>query len=130
MEAHQRNAMAVARYLAEHPKVTKVYYPGLETHPGHALAKKQMKGFGGMVSFDADLKQVHLDGFFEKLQLFSLAESLGGVESLVEQPWTMSHSSISEQARREGGISPATVRLSVGIEHPDDLIADLGAALE
>jgi len=129
MEAHQRNAMAVARFLAAHPKVKKVYYPGLETHPGHALAQKQMTGFGGMVSFDADLNQVNLDEFFARLQLFSLAESLGGVESLVEQPWTMSHSSISEPARKEAGISPATVRLSIGIEHPDDLIADLGSAL-
>ncbi|HOJ73332.1 MAG TPA: PLP-dependent aspartate aminotransferase family protein [Phycisphaerae bacterium] len=129
MEAHQRNAMAVARFLADHPKVKKVYYPGLETHPGHALAKKQMRGFGGMVSFDADLDKVNLDEFFARLELFSLAESLGGVESLIEQPWTMSHSSISEQARTEGGISPSTVRMSLGIEHPDDLVADLRAAL-
>ncbi|HON66681.1 MAG TPA: PLP-dependent aspartate aminotransferase family protein [Phycisphaerae bacterium] len=129
MEAHQRNAMTVARFLADHPKVKKVYYPGLETHPGHALAKKQMRGFGGMVSFDADLDKVNLDEFFARLELFSLAESLGGVESLIEQPWTMSHSSISEQARTEGGISPSTVRMSLGIEHPDDLVADLRAAL-
>jgi len=129
MEAHQRNAMAVARFLADHPKVKKVYYPGLETHPGHALAKKQMRGFGGVVSFDADLDKVNLDEFFARLELFSLAESLGGVESLIEQPWTMSHSSISEQARTEGGISPSTVRMSLGIEHPDDLVADLRAAL-
>ncbi|MBI4580280.1 MAG: PLP-dependent transferase [Planctomycetes bacterium] len=129
MEAHQRNAMAVARFLAGHPNVSKVYYPGLETHPGHALAKKQMKGFGGMVSFDANLDRVSLDQFFQRLQLFSLAESLGGVESLAEAPWVMSHSSISEEARRASGFSPATVRLSIGIEHPDDLIDDLKAAL-
>jgi cystathionine beta-lyase/cystathionine gamma-synthase len=129
MEAHQRNAMAVARFLVEHPHVKKVYYPGLETHPGHALARKQMKGFGGMVSFDMDLDRVSLDEFLKKLKLFSLAESLGGVESLVEQPWTMSHASISEQDRMAGGMSPATIRLSLGIEHPDDLIADLNAAL-
>ncbi len=129
MEAHQRNALAVARFLNEHPHVKKVYYPGLETHPGHVLAKKQMKGFGGMVSFDADLERVKLDVFVKRLKLFSLAESLGGVESLVEQPWSMSHSSISEQDRIAGGISPATVRLSLGIEHPDDLIADLRSGL-
>lgn len=129
MEAHQRNAMAVAQFLASHPKVKKVYYPGLEGHPGHALAKRQMRGFGGMVSFDADLDRVNIEDFFARLKLFSLAESLGGVESLVEQPWTMSHSSISEQARKEGGISPATIRLSLGIEHPDDLVADLRMAL-
>lgn len=130
MEAHQRNATAVARWLVKHPKVKRVYYPGLEAHPGHALARKQMRGFGGMVSFDADLDRVDLDAFFDRLTLFSLAESLGGVESLIEQPWTMSHSSISEQARKEAGISPATIRLSLGIEHPDDLVADLEAALE
>lgn len=129
MEAHQRNALAVAQFLSEHPCVKKVYYPGLPSHPGHALAVRQMKGFGGMVSFDVDLERVDLDTFFARLKLFSLAESLGGVESLAEQPWTMSHASISEQARIEGGISPATIRLSIGIEHADDLVADLKNAL-
>ena len=129
MEAHQRNATAVARWLRTQPTVRKVYYPGLEDHPGHALARRQMTGFGGMVSFDLDLDRVRIDDFFARLSLFSLAESLGGVESLIEQPWTMSHSSISEQRRGEAGISPATVRLSIGIEHPDDLIADLARGL-
>jgi cystathionine gamma-synthase len=127
MEAHQRNAMAVARFLAEQPAVKKVYYPGLETHPRHNLAKKQMRGFGGMVSFDMDPARV--DAFLAELQVFSLAESLGGVESLVEQPWTMSHGSISEESRLAAGISRGTLRLSVGIEHPDDLIADLRRGL-
>lgn len=125
MEAHQRNAIAVARWLTRQPAATRVYYPGLEDHPGHALAGRQMTGFGGMVSFDLDMDRVRIEDLFSRLKLFSLAESLGGVESLIEQPWTMSHSSISEQRRREAGISPATIRLSIGIEHPDDLIADL-----
>ncbi|HSW44879.1 MAG TPA: PLP-dependent aspartate aminotransferase family protein [Phycisphaerae bacterium] len=129
MEAHQRNATAVARRLVRHPHVRKVYYPGLEDHPGHALARLQMKGFGGMVSFDLDLERVPVEDFVGRLRLFSLAESLGGVESLVEQPWTMSHSSISEQRRTEAGISPSTIRLSIGIEHPDDLIVDLERGL-
>lgn len=125
MEAHQRNAMAVARFLTGHASVRKVYYPGLESHPDHALARKQARGFGGMVSFDLDVDRVSVDDLFARLELFSLAESLGGVESLVEHPWSMSHSSISESRRRDAGISPATIRLSIGIEHPDDLIADL-----
>jgi cystathionine beta-lyase/cystathionine gamma-synthase len=129
MEAHQRHAMAVARWLEGHPSVRNVYYPGLESHPGHALAKKQMRGFGGMVSFDLDVARVRPEDLLGRLELFSLAESLGGVESLVEQPWTMSHASISEEARRAAGITPATIRLSVGIEHADDLIADLDQAL-
>jgi cystathionine beta-lyase/cystathionine gamma-synthase len=129
MEAHQRNAMAVARWLSEQPVAKRVYYPGLETHPGHALAKKQMRGFGGMVSFDLDLERVNLDRLLANLRLFTLAESLGGVESLVEQPWTMSHGSISEESRCTAGLSPGTLRLSIGIEHPDDLIADLNGAI-
>ena len=129
MEAHQRNATAIARWLEQHPNVAKVYYPGLPSHPGHAVVRKQMRGFGGMVSFDLDLGRVRPEEFFSRLELFSLAESLGGVESLVEHPWTMSHSSISEQSRRAAGISPATIRASVGIEHPDDLIADLERGL-
>jgi len=129
MEAHQRNAMAVAQWLAGHPQVRAVYYPGLPSHPGHAVAKRQMRGFGGVVSFDLNLDRVGVDAFLERLEVFTLAESLGGVESLVEQPWTMSHASISEEARRAAGITPATLRLSIGIEHPDDLIADLGRAL-
>ncbi len=129
MEAHQRNAIVVAQWLEGHPSVKKVYYPGLESHPGHALARKQMRGFGGMVSLDLDTTRIQPEEVLSRLDLFSLAESLGGVESLVEQPWTMSHASISEEARRAAGISPATIRLSIGIEHPDDLIADLHRGL-
>jgi cystathionine gamma-synthase len=129
MEAHQRNALAVAQFLEQHPAVKRVYYPGLASHPGHAIAKRQMRGFGGMVSFDLDLDKVAADAFLGRLRLFSLAESLGGVESLIEQPWTMSHASISDQARRDAGISPGTFRLSIGIEDPEDLVADLKCGL-
>lgn len=129
MEAHAANALAIARFLSTHPKVVKTYYPGLESHPGHALAKRQQKGFGGMVAFDLDLKQLDLDTFAARLQLWCLAESLGGVESLVEMPWYMSHASIPEDLRRLAKISEGTVRLSVGIEAATDLIADLRQAL-
>ena len=129
MEVHQSNALAIARWLQGHPRVKKVYFPGLEDHPGHELARRQMRGFGGMVSFDADLEHVDLDTFFGRLQVFLLAESLGGVESLIEHPWTMSHASMSEAARQDAGITPATIRLSIGIEHVDDLIDDLTEGL-
>ncbi len=130
MEAHQKNAMALAEFLEGHKKVKQVYYPGLPTHPQHALAQKQMRGFGGMLSFDADLDHVDLDTLFAKLALFHLAESLGGVESLIEQPWSMSHASMSEEARIKAGITPATVRIAVGIEDTQDLIVDLKQALD
>lgn len=130
MEAHERNAKAVAQWLNQHPAIKRVYYPGLETHPGHALAKKQMRGFGGMVSFDLDLDKVSTESLLGRLQLFSLAESLGGVESLIEQPWSMSHASMNEEARLKAGISPGTIRTSIGIEDADDLIADLNRGLE
>jgi cystathionine beta-lyase/cystathionine gamma-synthase len=129
MEAHQRNALAVARFLEKHASVRKVYYPGLESHPDHALAKKQMSGFGGVVSIDVKADRVPVETFVTRLRVFTLAESLGGVESLAQQPWTMSHGSIREEQRRAGGITPETVRLSIGIEHPDDLVADLDQAL-
>lgn len=129
MEAHQRGALAVARFLESHPLAKRVYYPGLESHPQHELAKKQFKGFSGMVSFDLDVARLSPQQFFSRLNLFALAESLGGVESLVEQPWTMSHASMSEDARINAGLSPGTIRISVGIEHPDDLVEDLKNAL-
>jgi cystathionine beta-lyase/cystathionine gamma-synthase len=129
MEAHQRNAMAVARWLSDQPMVQRVYYPGLESDPGHALARRQMTGFGGMVSFDLNLEKVEIGTFLSQLRLFALAESLGGVESLIEQPWTMSHASMDEAARRSAGITPNTLRMSIGIEHPDDLVEDLAQAM-
>jgi O-succinylhomoserine (thiol)-lyase len=130
MEAHQRSAMAVARLLEEHPAVERVYYPGLESHPQHELAKRQQHGFGAMLSFDLTGGRPAVEKVLEKLELFALAESLGGVESLIEYPDTMSHASMTLEARRHAGISEKTLRVSVGIEHPDDLTADLRQALE
>ena len=130
MEATQRNATAVAEFLNSHPRVKKVYFPGLPDHPGHELAKRQQKGFGGMLAFEIDSAQVSVDDFFARLKLFILAESLGGVESLIEQVWTMSHASMTEEARRDANLTPETIRVSLGIEHPDDLIDDLKFALE
>ncbi len=129
MEAHEANARAIARWLVDQPAVTRVYYPGLETHPQHELACRQMRGFGGMVSFELDLDKRPMERFLEQLQLFSLAESLGGVESLVEVPWTMSHASMDEASRKQAGMSPGTVRMSIGIEHAEDLIGDLDRGL-
>jgi O-succinylhomoserine (thiol)-lyase len=129
MEAHQRGSLAVARFLREQPQVERVYYPGLPDHPHHELAKKQMTGFGGMLAFDLKGGKPAAEKFMMSTKLFSMAESLGGVESLVEYPETMSHASISLEARREAGITEKTLRVSVGIEHPDDLIADLKKAL-
>ena len=125
MEAHAASAAKIAAYLNRHPKVKQTYYPGLDSHPQIALARRQMSGFGGMVSFDIEADKDQLDTFFGALRYFKLAESLGGVESLIEAPWYMSHTSMSEQARREAGIKPGTIRVSVGLEHADDLTEDL-----
>lgn len=130
MEAHQRGAMALAKFLDAHPQVDHVYYPGLSDHPQHALAKRQQRGFGAMLSLDLQGGRPAVERLLSKLKLFQLAESLGGVESLIEYPDTMSHASMSEAARREAGISEKTLRVSVGIEHPDDLVADFKQALE
>ncbi len=130
MEAHQRGAMALARMLSEHSQVTHVYYPGLETHPQHELAKQQQRGFGAMLSFDVKGGREVAERVMMKTQLFQMAESLGGVESLISYPDTMSHASMTVEARRAAGISENTVRVSCGIEHPDDLIDDLRQALQ
>ncbi len=130
MEAHQRAAAAVANFLWEHPAVEHVYYPGLPTHPHHELAKKQQDGFGGMLSFDVKGGRAEAEKVLTGTKLFQLAESLGGVESLLEYPETMSHASMTLEARREAGITEKTIRLSCGIEHPDDLVEDLKQALE
>ncbi|MCR4336851.1 MAG: PLP-dependent aspartate aminotransferase family protein [Candidatus Omnitrophica bacterium] len=129
MEAHQANALKIAQFLEKHKNVKKVYYPGLASHPQQALIKKQMKGFGGMLAFELDTKKVDLKTLFKKLKFFSLAESLGGVESLIESPWLMSHASMGEKGLKASGMTPETVRVSVGIEDPQDLIDDLKAAL-
>ena len=130
MEAHQANALAISKFLEKHRNVKKVYYPGLKSHPQQALIKKQMKGFGGMLAFELDTSKVKLDAFFKKLKYFALAESLGGVESLIESPWKMSHASMGEKALKASGITPGTIRLSAGIEDPEDLINDLAQALK
>ncbi len=125
-----QNAEAIARYLAAHPKVAKVFWPGFETHPNHDIARRQMRMFGGMVSFD--LHNNTLEAATKMLtgtHLFSLAESLGGVESLIGHPASMTHASIPREARLKVGLTDSLVRLSVGVEDVDDLIADLEAAL-
>jgi cystathionine gamma-lyase len=129
MERHCDNAERVARFLEAHPKIETVYYPGLESHPQHDLAKRQMHRFGGMVT--AVLKGGLDDArrFLERCELFALAESLGGVESLIEHPAIMTHASVPKEIREALGISDGLVRLSVGIEDGDDLIAELEAAL-
>ena len=126
----KRNARGVAEFLAGHAQVARVYYPGLPSHPQHELARRQMRGFGGMVAFDIKGGQAEAFRFLEKLNLFCLAESLGGVESLIEHPDTMSHASMPAEARKEAGISGATIRCSIGIETLDDLIQDLDQALK
>ncbi len=130
MEVHQQNASAIAEFLQEHKYVKKVYYPGLSSHPQRALIKKQMKGSGGMLAFELDTKKVKLERFFSQLKYFPLAESLGGVESLIEHPWSMSHASMGEEGLKASGMTPETIRVSVGIEHAQDLIDDLAQALE
>ena len=129
MERHCTSALKIAQWLEKHPKVSRVFYPGLASHPQHALAKTQMRAFGGMIS--AELK-TDLGGariFLEHCEVFALAESLGGVESLIEHPGIMTHGSVPADVRATLGIGDALVRLSVGIEDPDDLIADLDQAL-
>lgn len=130
MDRHCANAQRVAEALARHPLVEKVFYPGLPQHPNHALAKRQMKGFGGMVSFELAGGLPAANAFATATELFTLAESLGGVESLVEVPASMTHASIPAEERRRAGLSDGLVRLSVGIEHADDLLADVHQAIE
>jgi O-succinylhomoserine (thiol)-lyase len=129
MLAHAKNAQGIAEFLNGHRQVARVYYPGLPTHPQHELARRQMSGFGGMVSFDIRGERPQAFRFLEKLNLFYLAGSLGGVESLIEHPETMSHASMPAAARKEAGITSATIRCSIGIETLDDLIRDLDHAL-
>ncbi len=130
MEAHNRNALAVAHFLEKHPKVRRVLHPGLESHPQHTLAKKQMRGYGGTFSFCVHGGEEAAFDLLSRVELFTLAESLGGVESLIEHPWTMTHISMPEEARRTAGITNDMIRISVGIEHIDDLLEDLEQALK
>lgn len=130
VKTQNRNALALARHLQDHPRVTTVYYPGLETHPGFDIARRQMRGFGGMLSFELDEKQIQPDRFARKLQLITPALSLGGVETIICAPALTSHVKVSAEDRREMGISDGLFRLSVGIEDVDDLVADVDRALE
>ena len=127
---HEESAGLIARVLAEQPNVARVFYPGLEDHEGHALAGKQQRGFGGMVSFEIDGGEAAVRAFVEKLRYFSLAESLGGVESLVCHPASMTHAPLSAERKAAAGVTPALLRLSVGLESPDDLVDDLLGALD
>jgi cystathionine gamma-lyase/cystathionine beta-lyase len=130
MKAHCENGEKVARYLKKHPKIDKIYWPGFEDHPNHDVAKKQMRGFGGMVSItlkDADLQETFR--IASRFKVFSLAESLGGVESLVNHPTSMTHGSIPKAEREKVGVTDNLLRLSVGVEDIDDLLADLEQAL-
>ena len=131
MQRHCENGEKIARFLADHPAIDRVYWPGFESHPNHEVAKRQMNGFGGMISFvqqNDSLKKATQT--LEKLKLFTLAESLGGVESLVGHPASMTHASIPKAEREKSGVVDGLIRLSVGIEDSDDLIADLKQALK
>ncbi len=129
MRQHEENAMSVARFLSEHSRVEKVYYPGLPSHPDHELAKRQMSGFGGMVSFQPKGSYEDTANLVRRFQVFSLAESLGGVESLVCHPASMTHASIPREIREARGLTDTLLRISVGIEDIEDLLADLEQAL-
>ncbi|MGD0092875.1 MAG: PLP-dependent transferase, partial [Planctomycetota bacterium] len=128
MEAHNRNALGVARWLERHPKVERVLHPGLESHPQHGLAQRQMTGYGGTFSFRVKGGQAEAFRLLGGVRLFTLAESLGGVESLIEHPWSMTHASMPADVRQAVGIAQNLVRVSVGIEHLEDLVADLEQA--
>jgi cystathionine gamma-synthase len=130
LRVHAENAARLVELLAAHPVVETVYYPGLPSHPGHDIAARQQKGFGGMISFELAGGEPAVEAFLDGLEHFFLAESLGGVESLVAHPASMTHAAMDPEARRVAGIGDSLLRLSVGIEDADDLAADLGAALE
>jgi len=130
LRAHQENANALVQLLSRHQAVEKVYFPGLPTHPGHALAARQQRGFGAMLSFDLAGGEPAVTAFVDGLTCFTLAESLGGVESLVAHPATMTHASMDAPARRRAGIGDSLIRVSVGIEATEDLVADVEVALD
>jgi cystathionine gamma-synthase len=130
MRAHELGAQQVASWLLAHPEVAKVHYPGLPSHPQHQLARRQQAGFGGMVSFEVrNGRPDRVEHLLRRLRWFTLAESLGGVESLVAHPASMTHASMTPEARLRAGITDSVIRLSIGIEEPEDLIADLEQAL-
>ena len=127
---HEESASLIANLLQEQPNVRKVYYPGLESHTGHELAKRQQRGFGGMVSFEIDGGEAAVRAFVENLSFFSLAESLGGVESLVCHPASMTHAPVCEERKQAAGVTSTLIRLSIGLESVDDLVTDLLQGLE
>jgi cystathionine gamma-lyase/cystathionine beta-lyase len=129
MERHNKNATAIAAFLEKHPRVKRVFYPGLKSHPHYKIAKKQMKGYSGMVSFEVVGGAKAVKSFLRRVKIFSLAESLGGVDSLAEHPATMSHAAMPEKFRKKVGITDNLIRLSIGLENIDDLIEDLEQAL-
>ena len=129
IRVHQQNTQAIVERLAGHSAVARVYYPGLASHPGHALAASQQKGFGAMLSLELHGGEAAARAFVEGLRWFTLAESLGGVESLIAHPATMTHAAMTPEARAKAGISDGLLRLSVGIEAAEDLLADIAAAL-
>jgi cystathionine gamma-lyase len=130
MEKHNKNALQIAGYLQDHPKVIKVIYPGLKSHPQHILASRQTTGFGGMISFEIAGSREQAKKFSQSLKLFSIAESLGGVESLIELPASMTHASLALSERKKIGISDSLIRMSVGIEDIKDLINDVAQGLK
>ena len=129
LRQHETNARAIAHFLDDHPAVKRVCYPGLRNHPGHDIARRQQNGYGGMVSFFVDEAQADVKELLRSTEVFALAESLGGVESLIEHPATMSHASMAPEQREEASITDGLIRLSVGIESTDDLRTDLDQAL-
>jgi methionine-gamma-lyase len=130
MDRHNENAQKVAKYLKTHPKIEKVYYPGLESHPQHELAKKQMTGFGGIVSFEVKGGLEAGRKLMNSVKLCTLAVSLGAAETLIEHPASMTHAIVPKEERLKAGITDSLVRLSVGIEDAEDITADLKQALE
>ena len=130
LRSHEENSAEVARLLSRHPAVRQVYYPGLPDHPDHALAREQQNAFGAIISFELEGGEAEVRAFLDGLRCFTLAESLGGVESLVCHPGSMTHAAMAEDKQREAGIGPTLLRLSVGIENPADLVRDLAAGLE
>jgi cystathionine gamma-synthase len=130
MILHEQNAARVAKFLYRHPSVQRVYYPGLPTHPQHDIACRQQRGFGGMVSFEVKGRLPEVNHLLRSVKLFALAESLGGVESLIDHPISMTHASMDPVLRQEAGITESLIRLSVGLENIEDLLEDLGAALD
>jgi cystathionine gamma-synthase len=130
MDKHQKNAAAIAELLSNNKKVKCVNYPGLSHHPTHEIAKKQQKGFGGMLSFELDGGLPAVENFFKNMQHFSLAESLGGFESLICHPYTMTHAPLSPEEKKAAGISEGLIRISTGLENTDDLIDGINIALK